>query len=106
LDWEAINGITGIVSAICALGSIGYFSTQDKALSQSNNRVVSTYKIMSFLLACSGWLLGCLAILWIFEPYGCCPMKSEYQHFSGFLLSFPALVIFIFGVRVMRNEKI
>ncbi len=103
MDWEVINGITGVISAICAIGSIGYFFTQDVRKSERSNKVISTYKLMSFLLACSGWVLCCLAILWVFEPYGCCPTRYDYQNFSGFLIAFPALVLFTFGVRVMQE---
>jgi hypothetical protein len=104
LDWEVINGITGIIGAISALGSIGYISTRTKN-DVVSNKVVSTYKFMSFLLSCSGWVLICFAYLWFFEPYGSYPASYEYQQFFGVLLSFPAVVLFGFGIKLMCSEK-
>jgi hypothetical protein len=104
LDWEVINGITGIIGAISAVGSIGYISTRNKDEINST-KLISTYKFMSFLLACSGWVLLCFASLWIFEPYGRLPNKYEYQQFFGVLISFPAIILFSFGIKLLNSDK-
>ena len=106
MDWEVINGVTGIISALCALGSIAYFGVHRVNLSsEEETKIISIRKLMSFLLACSGWVLCCLSFLWVAEPYGRYPMDYEYQQFFGVLLSFPAIVIFMFGFRLMQNES-
>ena len=104
MDWEVINGITGIISAVAAVGSIGYISTRNKG-EVNSTKLISTYKFMSFVLACSGWVLLSFACLWIFEPYGSILRDNEYQQFFGFLLSFPAIVLFRFGISLMTGEK-
>jgi len=104
LDWEVVNGITGIIGAISALGSIGYISTRTKE-NIASNKIVSIYKFMSFLLACSGWVLLCFAYLWFFEPFGSYLRPDHYQKFFGVLLSFPAIVLFGFGLKLLFSEK-
>ncbi|TMP41531.1 hypothetical protein CWB96_15165 [Pseudoalteromonas citrea] len=105
MNWEVINGITGIIGAIGTVASIRYITTHQKE-PNDNNKIVSTYKLMSFLLACSGWVLLCFAYLWFFEPLGAFVSDSDYQKFFGIMLSFPAIVMFIFGIRLMYNGNI
>lgn len=105
MNWEVINGITGIIGAIGTVASIRYITTHQQE-SIENSKIVSTYKLMSFLLACSGWILLCFAYLWFFEPFGAFISRSDYQKFFGITLSFPAIVMLIFGIRLMFNENI
>lgn len=104
MDWELINGITGIISTVCAVVGIGYFSTHknDPDKAQSKN-ILNTEKLFSFLIACSGWTLCCLSYLWFFEPYGSYPHDDEYLNFFGIVLSFPALVVFLYGLDLLIN---
>ncbi|MCP5351597.1 MAG: hypothetical protein H6926_00175 [Chromatiales bacterium] len=105
MDWETLNGITGVISAIGALGSLAYLFThspQEQA-PEGQHSVLSMHKLMSFLLACSGWVLCCLSFLWVFEPYGLLISDRDYQHFFGIMLSFPAFLILLYGLTVMRD---
>lgn len=108
MNWELINGITGIVSALCALLSTAYFLFQNKFANfppkQSVSRLLD--RMVAFLLACSGWILCCLSFLWVLEPYGSHPTDSEYRHFFGVMIVFPAVVIFIFGINLMRGNNL
>lgn len=104
MNWEVINGVTGIISAIMALVSVRYISMRPPK-DVVHSKLVSTYKIMSFLLASSGWILICTAYLWFFEPYGSYIRNNEYQKFFGVLISFPAIVLFVFGIGLMRGKK-
>lgn len=104
MDWEVINGITGIIGAISAIGSIGYISTRAKER-LDDSKLISTFKFVSFLLACSGWILLCFAYLWVFEPYGWRPDKYDYQQLFGVIISFPAIIIFVFGLKLMGSKK-
>ncbi|WDE01483.1 hypothetical protein [Thalassomonas actiniarum] len=105
MDWEVVNGVTGIIGAISAIASIGYISTHKKDTLE-NNKVVSTYQLISFLLACSGWVLLCFAYLWFLEPFGSFVTDDDYQKFFGVLLSFPAIIMLGFGIKLMCNGKI
>ena len=105
MDWEVVNGITGIIGALSAIASIRYISTFKKEPLE-NHKIVSTYKLMSFLLACSGWILLCFAYLWLFEPFGMHISDSDYQKFFGAVLSFPAIIMLAFGIKLMGNENI
>ena len=104
MDWELVNGITGLISAICAIVGIGYFGFEkDITPSVEERTSFNMRKLVSFVIACSGWVLCCLSYLWIAEPYGCCMSSSEYQHFYGVVLGFPAVVVFFFGVKLMQG---
>lgn len=105
MDWEVLNGITGIISAIAAVCGIGYFGTHSAKPKSSEEPILSTYKLVSFVVACSGWALCCLSFLWIAEPFGRYPSDSEYQQFFGFILAFPAVIIFLFGVDLLQGEE-
>lgn len=103
MDWEIINGITGIVSALCALMGVGYFAipkTDDKL--KQGRRL--TDKVIVYIVVCSGWILCCLSYLWMFEPYGGIVTNSEYQKFFGVILSFPAIILFFFGLGLLSKE--
>lgn len=104
MDWELINGITGIVSAVSAVLGIGYFRFHKETPAEEAS-LLSMHKLMSFIVACSGWALCCLSFLWVVEPYGCCPLSSDYQHFFGVMLGFPAIVVFIFGLGLLQGPK-
>ena len=106
MDWGVINGIAGIISSICAIISIGYLAThKTKPTSTQSSNILTLDKLISFLLACSGWVLICLSFLWAFEPFGTYPLDTEYKQFYGVLLAFPALIIFQFGYKVMQKQK-
>lgn len=104
MDWELINGITGIVSAVCALLSIGYLGFH-KGAPVEEATLLSLHKLMSFVVVCSGWALCCLSFLWVAEPYGCCPLSSDYRQFFGVILGFPAIVVFMFGLRLLQGPE-
>lgn len=106
MNWEVINGVAGIVSALCAIASLGYLGTHKTIIQEENNSILTLHKFMAFLLACSGWMLCCLSFLWVVEPYGSFPMDSEYQNFFGVMLAFPAITIFMFGLKVMQADKV
>ena len=104
MDWELVNGITGIVSAVCAVLSVGYFGFH-KGAPVEEATLLSMHKLMSFVVACSGWALCCLSFLWVAEPYGCCPLSSDYQQFFGVILGFPAIVVFMFGLSLLQGPE-
>lgn len=106
-DWETVNGITGVISAVCAAISLLYMITSRKSeeIDSSETRIISIEKFMHFLLACSGWVLCCLSVLWFFEPFGSYPSRSEYKQFYGILLAFPAIVIFLTGLSPSRPRE-
>jgi uncharacterized membrane protein len=104
LNWEIINGVTGAVSAICAIISLVYVRTHNKSNASPNNAILTAYNFASFCLACSGWLLSCLCFLWIFEPFGSYPSNSDYKKFFGVLIAFPAITIFRYGLGLMSTS--
>ena len=106
MDWNVVNGITGIVSAICALISIGYFKTHSaQSVKEVSHSIITNRKLMAFLLVCSGWFLCCLSFLWVVEPFGSYVSQDDYQQFYGVMLVLPAILILLFGLQVLKYEK-
>ncbi|WP_421722030.1 hypothetical protein [Alloalcanivorax xenomutans] len=106
MDWELLNGITGLISAVCAIISVGYISFHEERPGQAGpEAVLSTRKLASFLVACSGWALCCLSFLWVFEPFGRFPLDAEYRQFYGVILAFPAGVLLNFGLGLLRSDR-
>lgn len=107
MDWEVVNGIAGVVSAICALGSLSYLGYERTNIKHEkpSHAILSLHKFVSFVLASSAWALCCLCALWIFEPYGCCPTRSEYRQFYGIILGFPSLVALLTGIELLRGTE-
>lgn len=103
MDWEIVNGITGIISAIAAVCGVGYFGTHSSKPKTTEEPILSTHKLASFVVACSGWALCCLSFLWVAEPFGRYPSDGEYQQFFGVILTFPAVVIFRFGIGLLQG---
>jgi len=106
MNWETINGVTGIISAGCALGSFIYMNkpTSPDDITLSNQRLILN-KIMPFILISSGWALCCLSFLGIYEPYGAFVTNSEYQQFFGIMLSVPALLILKHGIALLKSNE-
>ena len=107
MDWETINGVTGIISAICAIISLIYmlYPKRTKTQTIAPNRLIPLDNFIFFLLATSGWVLCCLAYLWFFEPFGRYPLDYNYKQFYGVLLSFPAITLFITGFKYMKGNN-
>lgn len=98
-----INGIAGIVSAVCAVVSLAYLGFEGRrSTSVQRHPILSMHRFMSLVLASSGWALLCLSGLWIFEPFGCCPMDEDYLKFYGVVIAFPAGVLFLAGIKLMQ----
>ncbi|MDX1462202.1 MAG: hypothetical protein R3359_04030 [Marinirhabdus sp.] len=104
MDWKVINGITGLISAICAIAGIGYFSSHKRTQNdEESSNLLSTERLVSFVIASSGWALSCLSFLWVTEPYGAFPSDKEFRHFFGVILGFPALILFFYGFDLLIN---
>ena len=105
MDWEVINGITGLISAICAVLSIGYiYNRKHSHQTDEQQTILTANNAASFIIACSGWTLCCLSFLWVVEPFGRYPTAEEYQQFYGVIIAFPALVLFRFGVLLLQDR--
>ena len=105
MNWEAVNGVTGIISAICAVVSISYLGTHSKQKIKSRAKnILSLERIMTFMMVCSGWALCCLSFLWVIEPYGSYVSDEDYQNFFGVVLALPAFIIFVYGVGLLKGE--
>lgn len=102
MDWEQLNAITGLVSAVCAVLSFVYFNNT-KPLSENAQAIpiLSTYKLISFLLGWSGWCLACLSFLWFFQPFGSFPSEEDYKKFYAVVIAFPAMVFLNVGISLM-----
>tara|TARA_R110000737_G_scaffold254346_1_gene263717 strand:- start:1271 stop:1603 length:333 start_codon:yes stop_codon:yes gene_type:complete len=106
MNWEVANGITGLISAFCAVISLRFLITHDSYAENTPTELLPLYKLMSFLLFCSGWVLTCLCCLWFFEPFGMYVSGRDYQKFFGILLSVPSLIILSYGYNLLFDEKV
>ncbi|EIO4097951.1 TPA: hypothetical protein NGU23_004600 [Vibrio parahaemolyticus] len=104
-DWETINGITGIISAICSVLGLGYFGTKRKSQIGSSDHVLTFPMFMSFLLISGGWALLCLCGLWLLEPFGSYMRNDQYLKFYGVVLALPSLMILNFGVSTLKAQR-
>lgn len=103
MDWELINGVTGIISAISAIAGIGYLAIDKNMARATRERIPRLNVIVAFAIISSGWALLCLSFLWIAEPFGYYPTDAEYKRFFGILLSLPSLIIFIGGFNFLKG---
>ncbi|HHF3276460.1 TPA: hypothetical protein ACPJ2Z_004686 [Vibrio alginolyticus] len=105
LEWEVINGLTGIVSAICSILGVGYFGTKRKSEINSSDRMLSLPMSMAFIFSSGGWGLLCLCGLWVFEPFGPYVSSDDYLQFYGVVLALPAFMIFSFGLNTLKELR-
>ncbi len=105
MDWETINGITGIISAVCSVLGVGYFGIKGKSQIGLSDHVLTFPMFMSFLLISSGWALLCLCGLWVFEPFGSYIRNDQYLKFYGVVLVLPSLMILKFGVSALKVQR-
>ncbi|PKF76726.1 hypothetical protein CW749_25985 [Vibrio sp. vnigr-6D03] len=105
MEWETVNGITGLVSAICSILGLGYFGTKSKSEIETNDHIITLPKFMAFILVSGAWSLLCLCALWIFNPFGGYMYREDFLLFYGIVLTLPSLIIFGFGVSALRAQQ-
>ncbi len=105
LEWEVINGITGIVSALCSILGLGYFGAKRKSEIATSDRILTLPTVMAFLFSSGGWGLLCLCGLWLFEPFGPFVSSGDYLKFYGVVLALPALMVFSFGLSTLKELR-
>lgn len=103
MDWEVINGITGIVSAISAVIGIKYLAQVPKK--EHDFSVISTESISRLVITSSGWALCCLCYLLTVKPFGSFVTDRDYQTFYGWVLACPALLVFLKGCVLLLGDK-
>lgn len=104
MNWEVVNAVAGIISAICAIISLGYMTTHARNESpKAKNQILSFYQLMSFMLVCSGWALSCLSFLWFMEPYGSYITNDDYQNFFGVVIGLPAFIVLLYGIKLLQS---
>ena len=97
LEWEAISGVSGVISAAVAVYSVVDISRNERRNEQQPNSSISHLNM--YLLFCSGWVLCVLAFNWCFEPFGSYLTKWDYQKLYGVMLSVPAVTLTLFAAR-------
>ena len=101
MDWEIINGVTGIVSMLCSILGLGYFgSVKSDSYARSRGTITG---LMAFLLSSSGWSLLCLCFFWMFQPFGRFVSDDEFFILYSVILSFPGFVVFIVGFKQLKK---
>ncbi|MEK0157909.1 hypothetical protein WLQ65_01905 [Pseudoalteromonas piscicida] len=108
MDWEVVSGITGIISAVCAIVSILFFNRYPKIDKSSKEKlgVISKFQLMAFLLVCSGWTLSCISFLYLGEPYGSFVSDGDYKSFFGFVIALPSGIILLNGLNLLKAKKL
>ncbi|EGU55371.1 hypothetical protein VINI7043_26620 [Vibrio nigripulchritudo ATCC 27043] len=105
MEWETVNGIAGLVSAICSILGLGYFGTKRKSEIETSDHIITLPKFMAFILVSGAWALLCLCGLWIFDPFDGYMFDEDYLLFYGVVLTLPSLIIFSFGVNALRTQQ-
>lgn len=106
MDWEVVNGVTGVVSAIAALASLVFILLPRlRADKKSAKTQVIRTRVSAYILASSSWVLCVMCFNWIFEPFGPFVAESDERKLLGISLSLPALIALRYGVSVMRGPK-
>tara|TARA_R110000744_G_C19326862_1_gene558142 strand:- start:1001 stop:1345 length:345 start_codon:yes stop_codon:yes gene_type:complete len=105
MDWETVNGITGLISATCSVLGLGYFGMKRKSEIGASDRTLTFPMFMSFLLISGGWALLCLCGLWIFEPFGSYMRDEHYLKFYGVVLVLPSLLVLNFGFSTLKVQR-
>ena len=106
MNFETVNVISGIVSAVCAIISAIYLCLGHK-LESKDGRLVWKSPVqltVTILLASSAWALCCLCCLWIFEPFGSYVTDSNYLKFYGVILAFPAITSLYFTTNILFSS--
>ena len=102
MEWESINGITGIISAFGAvLGvvQIGRFSGKNGGIS------VSTKRFFGYIMASCCWALLVLICHWLFDPLGPIVTRGEERQIFAVAISFPVIIGFVYAVNNMKSTS-
>jgi hypothetical protein len=103
MEWEVVNGITGIVSAISGAIGIRYLANTPKR--EQSISVVSAENISKLVITSSGWALCCLCYFLAAKPFGPFVTDSDYQTFYGWVIACPALIVFLTGCNLLIDKK-
>ncbi|CAH9068445.1 hypothetical protein PSECIP111951_04151 [Pseudoalteromonas holothuriae] len=102
IEWEFVNGVTGIVSAIIAVLSFAQIA-RVKPFNKLSS--IKPNKFFHYILASSCWALLVLIGHWIFDPLGPIVTREEELKIFAVALSFPTLVGFIYALKGMGLMK-
>ena len=91
VDWDAVSGVSGIVSALVAVVSLFLLFRGKQQDSIHLNHAAET--ILHYLLFCSSWVMLVIAANWIFEPFGPYLTKGDERKLYGAMISAPALIL-------------
>ena len=102
MEWESVNGIAGIISAVGAvLGvvQIGRFSGKGGSIN------VSAKRFFGYILASCCWALLVLIGHWLFDPLGPIVTRDEERQIFAVAISFPVIIGFIYAVNSMQSTS-
>lgn len=103
MDWELINGITGIIGA---LGTIVTAIFHFRGSPKTNSHTVFAYERFSaFLLASFSWAAITIIVHWLFDPLGPIVTSKEEMQIFAFAVCFPPVVGFVYGIRMMLSTN-
>jgi hypothetical protein len=107
VNWDAVNGITGLVSAVCAVIGLVIQSRahSEEITSGGGGSLLPRRYLASFLLVSSGWALCSLCFLLVFEPFGSYVSDRDYIKFYGIVLSVPAFLILRCGISMAERDN-
>lgn len=97
IEWDAVSGVTGIIGAIVAVGSMIMLFQKERRAEQSIPASAGT--ILHYLVFCSAWVLLVIAFDWIADSFGPIVTEKEERVLYGVMMGLPALMLANYALR-------
>lgn len=101
MSWEAINGVTGIISATAAVISVAGIVRGNRDEATAGDR--RNAQLSMYVLFCSGWILCVIAWNWYFEPFGSFLSDRELNKLYAAMLSAPAALMTFYAFNRLKE---
>lgn len=106
VDWEVVNGVTGVISAVAAVVSLFFVWLSRLHRDEGKNAVQRPVLagVLGFVLVSASWIVCVMSFNFVFEPFGSFVGDDEARTLFGIAIGVPALIALRYGVRLMLSN--
>ena len=107
IEWEVVNGITGVISAVAAVTSLllVFLSRLQRSKADVPARAPVLSGILGFILVSASWIVCVMSFNFIVDPFGPYVSNDDERTLFGVAIGLPAVIALWHSVRLMLSSQ-